>query len=143
MSSLQFVMVGDGPLRPAPTENLIWIPFVPPERMEIVYRAADVFLLPSHGEGFPLSILEALATGLPVIASQGESFTQWLECKSACLSSERTPDGLCQAVARLAVDIQLTRTLVACSRALAVREWSLDLMGARYLALIRTLAGEN
>jgi hypothetical protein len=41
------------------------------------------------------------------------------------------------------VDIQLTRTLVACSRALAVREWSLDLMGARYLALIRTLAGEN
>jgi glycosyltransferase involved in cell wall biosynthesis len=143
MSSLQFVMIGNGPLRPAPTKNLIWIPFVPPERMEIVYRAADIFLLPSHGEGFPLSVLEALATGLPVIASKGEPFTQRLERESACLSSERSPDGLCQAVDRLVVDTQFTRALAARARELAVREWSLELMGARYLALICALAQQN
>ena len=34
-----------------------------------LYQAADLFILPSYGEGFPLVIQEALATGLPVLCS--------------------------------------------------------------------------
>ena len=139
----QFLMVGDGPLRPRVIENLIWIPFVSPDRMETVYQAADIFLLPSHGEGFPLSILEALATGLPVIASKGEPFTEELERESACLSSERTADALCNSLDRLVAEPQLTHALATRSRELAVRKWGLDLMGARYLALLRDVAGQN
>jgi hypothetical protein len=41
------------------------------------------------------------------------------------------------------VDTQFTRALAARARELAVREWSLELMGARYLALIRALAQQN
>jgi D-inositol-3-phosphate glycosyltransferase len=37
------------------------------ERVAELYRAADVFLLPSHGEGFPLSAQEAMASGIPVV----------------------------------------------------------------------------
>lgn len=40
------------------------------EDLAMIYKASDVFILPSHGEGFPLSIQEAMATGLPIITSK-------------------------------------------------------------------------
>ncbi len=38
--------------------------------MAALYRASDLLVLPSTGEGFPLVVQEALASGLPVVCSQ-------------------------------------------------------------------------
>lgn len=43
---------------------------VPYEAMPALYRAADLFVLPSETEGVPRSVLEALATGTPVVTTE-------------------------------------------------------------------------
>ena len=39
------------------------------EKIAEMYQAADVYVLPSYREGLPLTLFEAMASGLPIIAS--------------------------------------------------------------------------
>ena len=71
------LIVGDGNsrqeciemLREAGAEALAWLPG---ERADIpeLMRAMDLFVLPSLGEGISNTILEAMSTGLPVVATR-------------------------------------------------------------------------
>lgn len=73
---LRLVMVGDGPLRAecegvlgdGGVRSLAWLPGVRSDVPEMM-RAFDVFVLPSRTEGISNTILEAMASGLPVIAN--------------------------------------------------------------------------
>lgn len=74
---LRLVMVGEGPLRQEALEvlaagdatHLAWLPG---ERSDVpeVMRALDCFVLPSLAEGISNTILEAMASGLPVLATR-------------------------------------------------------------------------
>jgi len=74
---LRLVIVGDGPLktqalqmlREAQAEQLAWLPG---ERNDIpdIMRNLDLFVLPSLREGISNTILEAMASGLPVVATK-------------------------------------------------------------------------
>jgi teichuronic acid biosynthesis glycosyltransferase TuaC len=51
------------------TERAHWLGLQAAERMPDLMRAADAFVLPSHNEGLSISVLEALATGVPTVAT--------------------------------------------------------------------------
>jgi glycosyltransferase involved in cell wall biosynthesis len=69
-------MVGDGPLRPElvakADENVTFLGQVPYNQMPAVYRGGDVLMLPSRAEGLPRTVLEAFASGVPVVSSHLE-----------------------------------------------------------------------
>ncbi|HTP19495.1 MAG TPA: MSMEG_0565 family glycosyltransferase [Solirubrobacteraceae bacterium] len=71
--------------------------------IESLYRAADVFAFPSTKEGFGLAALEALASGVPVVATELEEFATYLEHdRSALLVPVGNGDALGDALACVA-----------------------------------------
>jgi glycosyltransferase-like protein len=78
---------------------------LPPGDIERLYRAADLFALPSTKEGFGLAVLEALASRLPVVASDLGVFRTFLEHgRSARLVPVGDAEALARELARLARD---------------------------------------
>ncbi|WFN37947.1 glycosyltransferase family 4 protein [Methanomicrobium antiquum] len=63
-----FIFGGPGPVPKHPS-NCFFLGDISPEKMPILMNAADFLVLPSHSEGLGLVLLESLACGVPVIAS--------------------------------------------------------------------------
>jgi phosphatidylinositol alpha-1,6-mannosyltransferase len=51
-------------------DHVVFTGFIPESRKADYYRLADAFLLPGYGEGFGFVLLEAMACGIPVLASK-------------------------------------------------------------------------
>lgn len=50
-------------------ECVLFTGYIPENLKSLYYRAADIFVLPSFSEAFPLTLLEAGASGLPIVAT--------------------------------------------------------------------------
>jgi glycosyltransferase involved in cell wall biosynthesis len=112
-------------------EGVRFLPFVEPERLREVLCCADAFVLPSEGEGFPLSLQEALVTGLPSVVTNGPGYGHYLRDGEALLV-ERTPAAIRDALARLARDEPYRRELAARAREAGRREFGVDRFAEAY-----------
>lgn len=88
-----------------------------------LYRIADAFVFPSVKEGWGLVLLEAIASGLPVITSNQPPFTEFLSQNKALLVDPSSPDVIAQAM-RSIVQPDLALSLVQQSQSvLASYTW--------------------
>ncbi len=103
-----------------------------------VLAAADVFTLPSHFEGLPMSVIEAMLTGLPVVATDIRGpREQVVHGVTGLLVPKATVAPLAEALATLAADPALRARMGEAGRARAllhyteaeVVERTLDLLG--------------
>jgi glycosyltransferase involved in cell wall biosynthesis len=105
-------------------------------------RCADVFVLPSLVEGLPLSVLEAMAAGVPVIATDIPGTREAVEHDvTGLLVPSRNSDALASAIGRVLTDVASTAARATQARARARRDFSTDIMVARVTELYVSLLG--
>jgi len=84
---------------------------VPAHQLPALYQAADVFLFPSLEEGFGLPVLEALANGLPVVASRTSALPE-VGGEAALYIDPQDPRDMAEKVLHVVEDSKLRRKLV-------------------------------
>jgi UDP-glucose:(heptosyl)LPS alpha-1,3-glucosyltransferase len=107
-----------------------------PERF---HQAADIFVLPTLYEAFSLAMLEAAASGLPLIAPPVNGIEELIGDGEAGVVVERTPESVGRALARLASDPDLRARLGTAGRRRALEytwERSVEAMLAVYGELL-------
>lgn len=149
-SRLRLVMVGDGPLRAeaqalldaAGVAHLAWLPG---ERADVpdVMRGLDCFVLPSLAEGISNTILEAMASGLPVLATAvGGNAELIVAGQTGELVPAADVEAMAVAVLLLAADPVRATAQGRAGRQRVVEHFSLPAMVGAYQALYdRLLAG--
>lgn len=108
--------------------------------MAEAYRRCDLLLFPSFYEGFGLPIVEAQATGRPVVTSHVASMPE-VAGKGACLVDPGDPASIRAGVERVLVD-PAYRAAMVCAGFENVRRFELGAIAAQYERLYREVAEE-
>ena len=104
--------------------------------------AADVFCLPSTYEGLPLAILEAMAAGLPVVATAVAGNPEAVEDGvTGVLVPPESATALADALVALLGDPERRRRMGEAGRARVSERFAIAQVAERHLALVRRLAG--
>lgn len=101
-------------------KSLILPGVIPEAELPALYRIADAFVFPSVKEGWGLVVLEAIASGIPVITSNQSPFTEFLSKTQALLIDPNSPDAIAQAMRSIAQP-ELAHSLVQQSQSILSR----------------------
>ncbi|MCP4591007.1 MAG: glycosyltransferase [bacterium] len=137
------LLAGDGAYRPrveqliddSPVRRRIFL-LGSRSDVPVLLKTADVFVFPSRTEGMPNALLEAMAAGLPCVATDVPGCRDVVTHQvDGLLTQPSDPGDLAASILRLLSDSTLAQRLAAAARAKVRREFSLDRCLSAYLEL--------
>ena len=135
----KLVILGDGPLRAAlghcaESHGLSRDVEFLGMRTDVynLMRVFDVFALPSLHEGVPMALLEAMALGVPIVASRVGGIPEILEdSREAVLVPAKDPEALARAIRVIAGSSDLRAELIRAARARVETQFSIQSSAAK------------
>ena len=118
-------------------ERVNFLGRVESDQMPAVYRENDIFVMSSEHEGMSNAMLEAMASGLPIVTTRCEGVEELIDGNGVI--AEANPKSICDAVARIVGDEEGYCSMVEASRERAMKfEWSS--VADEYVGLYREIA---
>jgi starch synthase len=109
---------------PKMKERIHVIPYLPYAKMPYAYNACDLFVLPTLAEGMSRSIMEAMACGKPVIATNVGGNPELVSNETGLLVEAKSPEGLAYNINKL-----LKSSATRSKMGKAAREFAIDNLG--------------
>ncbi len=121
---LKLLVIGDGPDIETVQflsgelgleDHVIWYGRLEPEKLPQAYKAMDIFAMPSRFEGFGLTAIEAMASGVPVIASRIDGLKEviGIDGENGLLCNSEDGEDLAVKIEMLMSDVALQKKIVS------------------------------
>ncbi len=91
-------------------KDVIFLDYIDDNDLVLLYNTASLFIMPSLYEGFGLPVLEAMACGTPVVASNVSSIPEVLK-DAGILVNPYDKDSICDGMFRVLTDVKLQEEL--------------------------------
>jgi len=111
---------------------------LPAEKLARVYRACDVFALPTSNEGFPLTVQEAMSSGLPVLTTDDPAYASYHLDPDRIALVARDAGQVREHLRRIALDAELRARMGRYARAYADKHFAWTEHIAALLACYRS-----
>jgi glycosyltransferase involved in cell wall biosynthesis len=138
----KLLMVGSGSTQPAIRSQIEKLDLdgsviLTGERHDIpqLLASSDVFASSSHREGLPLSVLEAMMAGLPIVATSVGDIPNVVTGETGVIVPPHQPEMLAAALEELLTDAERRQNMGKAARERALQEYSVDVWMKRHLQL--------
>jgi glycosyltransferase involved in cell wall biosynthesis len=127
-------------------DRITFLGRIPREELAKVYRQHDLYCLPSYGEPFATTLLEAMASGMPVVSTNTGGTPFMVTPAGGRLVAPGDVQGLAGAISEILASRQLQRSMSCENRRLALEKyaWSkvIDRLEAIYFEVSRGATGK-
>jgi glycosyltransferase involved in cell wall biosynthesis len=119
----------------AVTKSISWEGSLPPEETSDRMAQSSIYVLPSVDEPFSMSVLEAMAIGLPVVITQSCGLADTVRANGCGIVVDHSKESLTAAVRRLVEDPVLRATMGEAGRKAARENFSMEAIGRTLLTV--------
>jgi glycosyltransferase involved in cell wall biosynthesis len=141
LASIRLTVIGDGPMASQMhepnhgNEAINWIGGVPHAEIPPYFAHADVLVMPSRSEGLPISMLEAMAAGLPVITTMVGGIGRDFDDRFVTPIESVSAVGIANSLQRAIDDMVVIKRKALAARDLVESKYSWDNVAERYLRI--------
>lgn len=123
--------------------NLEFLGELPHQQAMAEMAACDLFVLPSHTEGFPNVVVEAMALGRPILATSVGAIPEMLDGGAGVLVESKNVDALAMTLDAVMRDSQKRERMAQMAHSKAMRLYTIDVIFKAYMDIWRNSASPS